>query len=255
MSQTLRSSSRSNRTDRIGWRPWGAAAFDEAVDSDRPVLLNLTAGWCRFCREMDETTYSAPPLIELINGELIPIRVDADRHPHVEQRYIAGGWPTNAFLTPTGEVLWAGTFVSPEEFRSVARNVLDAWRDRREELEKEVERRRKAMHAARSQRPAVGLVRRDAADDVLTAIRDAFDARNGGFGAEPKFPHPAAVELLYTLGARRRDAARVELADRTLDGMLAGELWDAVEGGFFRYALRADWTEPRSEKLLEVNAE
>jgi uncharacterized protein len=43
------------------------------------------------------------------------------------------------------------------------------------------------------------------------------------------------------------------MADQTLDGMLAGELRDA-DGGFFRYALAADWTEPRLEKLLEANA-
>jgi uncharacterized protein YyaL (SSP411 family) len=36
--------------------------------------------------------------------------------------------------------------------------------------------------------------------------------------------------------------------------MLAGELLDPVAGGFFRYALAADWTEPRREKLLDVNA-
>src|SRR5690606_28717195 len=44
------------------------------------------------------------------------------------------------------------------------------------------------------------------------------------------------------------------MAEHTLDGMLAGELWDRERGGFYRYALAADWTEPRAEKLLEVNA-
>jgi uncharacterized protein YyaL (SSP411 family) len=36
--------------------------------------------------------------------------------------------------------------------------------------------------------------------------------------------------------------------------MLAGDLWDAVEGGFFRYAHAADWTQPQTEKLLAVQA-
>jgi uncharacterized protein len=106
---SFRFSPRPNRARDVNWRPWGAEAFAEAVATDKPILLNLTAVWCHWCHLMDETTYSEPDLIDLINENLIPVRVDADRHPHVQDRYIAGGWPTNAFLTPTGEVLWSGT--------------------------------------------------------------------------------------------------------------------------------------------------
>jgi len=254
MTDTLRFSPRPNRAHEIAWRPWGRAAFEEAARMDRPVLLNLTAVWCHWCHVMDETTYSDPALIELINAELVPVRVDADRYPHVQDRYIAGGWPTNAFLTPTGEVLWAGTYVAPDQFRAVANGVLAAWRDRRAELHAEIERRRKALEAARSRHPAVGLVRREAADDVLTAIEEAFDARNGGFGPAPKFPHADAIELLFVHAARGGGAEWRHMAEHTLDGMLAGELEDRVEGGFFRYATEADWTEPHYEKMLEGNA-
>jgi uncharacterized protein YyaL (SSP411 family) len=254
MTDKFRFTPQPNGAAEIHWRGWGAAAFEEAARTDRPVLLNLTAVWCQWCRRMDETVYSDPELVELINSELIPVRVDADRYPHVQDRYIAGGWPTNAFLTPGGEVLWAGTYIPPEQFRAVAKGVLAAWRGRRPELEAEIERRRKAMEAARSRRPAVGLVRRVAADDVLTVMQEAFDTRNGGFGGAPKFPHPDAIELLLVQAERLSNLDWREMAFRTLDGMLAGELWDEPEGGFFRYALEADWTAPRREKLLDVNA-
>ncbi|HEX6065098.1 MAG TPA: DUF255 domain-containing protein, partial [Longimicrobiales bacterium] len=149
MSDNFRFSPRPNRAHEIQWRSWGAKAFAEAAAANRPVLLNLTAVWCHWCHLMDETTYSDPALISLINDNFLPIRVDADKHPHVQDRYIAGGWPTNAFLTPTGEVLWSGTYVPPEEFSSVAQSVIDAWRQRHVELQQEIERRRKAMQAAR----------------------------------------------------------------------------------------------------------
>ncbi|MBX6363092.1 MAG: thioredoxin domain-containing protein [Gemmatimonadetes bacterium] len=243
----------SERLDAVHWRPWGAAAFHDASSADRPVLLNLTASWCHWCRLMDETTYADPELIALVNSEFVPIRVDADRYPHVEYRYIAGGWPTNAFLTPTGEVLWAGTFVEADEFRGVARNVLAAWKGRRDELDVEIQRRRKALEAARSHRPRTAIVRREAADDVLAAIEHSYDPRNGGFGTAPKFPNADAIELLY-VQERRLGGDWGAMADHTLDGMLAGELWDELDGGFFRYALAADWTQPRREKLLDTNA-
>jgi uncharacterized protein len=236
----------------IQWRDWCPEAFREAADAGRPVLLNLTAFWCDWCRLMEETTYSDSELAGMVNDTLVPVRVDADRHPHVQDRYIAGGWPTTAFLTPTGEVLWAGTYMDADQFRTAADSVLGAWHGQREQLEQEIGRRRRAAESTRGRGSGSGLVRREPADDVLTAARHDFDARHGGVGTAPKFPLPELIELLYVHG--HEDAGCATMADQTLDGMLAGELWDPVEGGFFRYATAADWTEPRYEKLLEVNA-
>ncbi len=252
MSDNFRFSPRPNRAHEIQWRSWGARAFADAAAANKPVLLNLTAVWCHWCHLMDETTYSDPALISLINDSFLPIRVDADKHPHVQDRYIAGGWPTNAFLTPTGEVLWSGTYVPPEEFGSVAQSVIDAWRQRHVELQQEIERRRKAMQAARGRHHLAGLVRREAADDVLAATIDGYDPRNGGFGTDPKFPYNDAIELLYAHGLRD-SADLLRMADHSLDGMLAGQLL-AEDGGFYRYAIKEDWTEPRREKLLTANA-
>jgi uncharacterized protein YyaL (SSP411 family) len=249
MPQHFRFSPRPNRANEIQWQPWGQEAFAMAAAADRP----LTAVWCQWCQQMDETTYSDPTLIELINTSFIPIRVDADQHPHVHDRYIAGGWPTNAFLTPTGEVLWAGTYIPPEQFGAVAESVRSAWSERRAELGIEIDRRRKALEAARGRVTSVGIVRREAADDVWSALLDSFDDRNGGFGTEPKYPTPDALELLFVKAAGK-DRTALDIATRTLDGMLAGELWDRVEGGFFRYAHETDWTRPQTEKLLTVNA-
>lgn len=238
----------------IAWRDWSPETFAVAEQLNRPVLLNLTAVWCHSCRLMDETTFADARLVALINDNFVPLRVDADRLPHVQDRYTSGGWPTNAFLTPTGEVLWSATYVTSEQLGAVADSVMTAWADRRAELQGEIARRRKAMDAARSRQPATGLVRREAADDVVTAAQATYDARHGGFGTEPKFPYPEAIELLYVQGRRTGNAEWIEMADRTLDGMLAGELFDQADGGFFRYALAADWTAPRHEKLLETNA-
>jgi uncharacterized protein len=254
MTESFRFSPRPNRAGEITWRPWGREAFDEAARSDRPVLLNLTASWCRACQEMDETTLSDAGVIAALNRDVVAVRVDGDRSPHVQDRYIAGGWPTNALLAPTGEVFWSGTYVDGPELLRVVQGVVAAWRDRRGELEQEILRRRKAMEAARSRRPTVGIVRREAADDVLTGAQELFDARNGGFGTAPKFIHAEAVELLLTQAERHGNPDWAAMAERTLDGMLAGELEDRAGGGFFHYALDADWTRPQVEKLLSVNA-
>jgi uncharacterized protein len=254
MTEPFRFSPRPNRAHEIHWRPWSREAFDEAARSDRLILLNLGTVWCRACQEMDETTFSDDAVIEMLNGDVVAVRVDGDRSPHVQDRYIGAGWPTNALLAPTGEVFWTGTLVDGRELRRVVNGVVEAWRDRREELEVEIQRRRRAMEAARSRRPTIGIVRREAADDVLTGAQEQFDPRNGGFGDAPKFVHAEAVELLFAESERQRNPDWAAMAERTLDGMVAGQIEDPVDGGFFHYALNADWTGPQVEKLLAVNA-
>lgn len=254
MSRPFRFSHRANRADAIPWRPWTRSAFDDAAAADRPVLLHITAAWCHWCDLMDEEAYSDEAVIELLSGALTPVRVDSDDAPHIRDRYIASGWPTVAFLTPGGEVLWAGTYLDAAGFREVADGVLQAWAGRRDELASEIRRRKEALEAARERHAAPGTLRREDREDVLMALRSSFDTRNGGFGNAPKFPPPDAVELLFELAERGDDADWSHMAEHTLDGMLAGELMDSVEGGFYRYALEADWTAPRYEKLLEANA-
>jgi uncharacterized protein YyaL (SSP411 family) len=50
------------------------------------------------------------------------------------------------------------------------------------------------------------------------------------------------------------DAAAGGIARRTLTAMADSELRDPIEGGFFRYAVRRDWTEPHYERMLYDNA-
>ena len=250
--QTFRYSPHANRANEIHWHEWGDAAFD-AAGTDRLVFLHLTAVWSLQCQRMDEEAFSNPDVIALLNGAVVPVRVDADRLPHVQDRYIAGGWPTNALLTPTGEVLWAATYVDADGLLKAFSNALATWDRRRDEIMTEIERRRRALETTRTRHAPVGLVRREPADDVLNSIAQAYDPRNGGFGDAPKFVESEAIELLQLLGAGG-DADSMRMATHTLDGMLAGELLDTVDGGFYRYTIGSDWTQPRHEKLLGVNA-
>jgi len=45
-----------------------------------------------------------------------------------------------------------------------------------------------------------------------------------------------------------------QIVERSLDAMFDEGLWDARDGGFYRYAVTRDWQLPHREKLLETNA-
>jgi uncharacterized protein YyaL (SSP411 family) len=64
---------------------------------------------------MDETTYSDKEIIAYINENYVPIRVDSDMRPDIDNLYNQGGWPSTVILLPDGEVIDGGTYVPPEE--------------------------------------------------------------------------------------------------------------------------------------------
>ena len=123
----FRFSPRPNRAHLVKWRPWGAEAFQEAQQQDKPLVLWLTAFWCGYCQRMDDTTLSNDEVIALLNAFFIPIRVEESQRPDVDLRYNQNGWPTIAFLTPAGDDILRVNYLAPEPFISLLVRLVDAY--------------------------------------------------------------------------------------------------------------------------------
>src|SRR6266571_1680348 len=240
-----------HRVSRIRWREWGESAFREASERDVPILLDIGAVWCHWCHVMDRTTYDDPEVARAVEESFVPVKVDNDRRPDINRRYNMGGWPTTAFLTPSGQILTGGTYFPPETMRSILRQVSEAWGERKGELQEKIAQLRERQIAAPQQK---GPLTSSIVDRVLGGIAARYDRRFGGFGPEPKFPHAQALELLLNRYLATGEEQLKEMVFHTLDGMASGGMYDHVEGGFFRYSTTSDWSVPHFEKMSEDNA-
>src|SRR5712692_8318162 len=173
-------SPRPNRAGEINWHPWSPAAFEEARQSSRPILLSISAVWCHWCHVMDETTYSHPGVIDLINREFVPVRVDNDVRPDINQRYNMGGWPSTAFLTSSGDILTGATYLLPDQMADAIARIATYYRTNRPEVASKVleSRKRSGGIAARS----AGELDVSLVDAILNAVRSSYDPEYGGFG-------------------------------------------------------------------------
>jgi len=251
----------------IHWYSWGADAFAAAQRENRPVLLDIGAVWCHWCHVMDGESYEDPRLAEFLNQNFVCIKVDRDERPDVDTRYQRavqamtgqGGWPLTAFLLPDGQVFYGGTYFPPDGkygrpgFRSVLEQVLDVYRNQPEKVGQQAVAIRRVL-AEQLDEAAPGEVGPAQLKAATERIGRLFDFRNGGFGTQPKFPHPAAVTYLLH---RWRDGDGVlgEMVERTLDGMARGGIHDQLAGGFHRYSVDARWVVPHFEKMSYDNAE
>ncbi len=196
---------------------------------------------------MDRVTYADPQIAALIGERFVPVRVDTDQRPDINERYNLGGWPTTAFLTADGDVIGGGTFMTVDRMPGILRRVADAFTSRAEEIAG-------ARAAAARSSPAADANPSEGLDALVTAVFALYDAEYGGFGIEPKFPHTAPLHLAMALFRDTRDDRWRHLVEHTLDAMADGGLWDREDGGFCRYATSRDWQMPHDEKLLETNA-
>ena len=252
----------------IHWYPWGEEAFAAARAQDRPVLLDIGAVWCHWCHVMDGESYEDPAVARYLNENFVCIKVDRDERPDVDARYQRavqaftrqGGWPLTAFLTPDGDVFYGGTYFPPESkygqpgFRTVLASVLDAYRSRRGQVEAQAQAIRNVLDTHLDE-SAPGEASPAVLKEAEEHIARVFDPVNGGFGSQPKFPHPGAITFLLHRWQDQPDDHTRDIIDRTLQGMARGGMHDQIGGGFHRYSVDAKWIVPHFEKMSYDNSE
>jgi len=269
LDQSASSYLRSARHQPVWWHPWGEEAFAHAKAQDKPILLDIGAVWCHWCHVMDRESYENEELAAILNQHFVAVKVDRDERPDVDARYQSavsaisgqGGWPLTAFLTPTGKPYFGGTYFPADDrygrpgLKRVLLTMSQVWRERREE----------ALESAASVMAAVeqnenfsgrsGDLNLALVDKIVASILNQFDARNGGFGSQPKFPHPGAIDLLIETATRTGRADAREAALVTLTKMSQGGVYDQLAGGFHRYSVDERWVVPHFEKMLYDNSE
>ncbi|HEY9497561.1 MAG TPA: DUF255 domain-containing protein [Terrimesophilobacter sp.] len=255
---------RSHAGNPVAWQQWGAEPFAEAVRRDVPVFVSIGYSTCHWCHVMARESFSDLAIAEYLNAHFVAIKVDREEHPEVDSGYLAAasaftrnlGWPLNVFVTPAGRAFFAGTYWPPDamaghpSFRQVLEGVANAWTERRSEVEASSAAVAEAI-VAQGERPGGELPDRGALAAVVDLLARNEDAEFGGFGTAPKFPVVPVLNFLL----EQPGATGPALGDRTLTAIAGSGLRDPVEGGFFRYATRRDWTEPHYERMLYDNAQ
>jgi hypothetical protein len=245
----------------VDWFPWGEEAFSRARAEDKPLLVSIGYSACHWCHVMERESFEDAATAAVMNERFVNVKVDREERPDVDAVYMEavlaingnGGWPMTVFTTPDGEPFFGGTYFPPEPrhgmpaFRQVLVAISDAYRERREDVTQQaqtlVDALRRSAEVAPSREPLTETILVEA----VATLKRQVDPEWGGFGHAPKFPPASALELLLRRGA-------FEPALATLDGMIAGGMYDLVGGGFHRYSVDAEWLVPHFEKMLYDNA-
>ena len=266
---------RAHADNPVAWYPWGAEAFAEAARRDVPVLISIGYSTCHWCHVMARESFQDADTARELNDGFVAIKVDREEHPEVDEAYMAAasaftrnlGWPLTVFATPQGRAFFAGTYFPPEprggmaSFRQVLAAVREAWTARRDEVTQTADAVVQALQTARDAASTASAL--PDLDALAAAARTALareDREYGGFApaaatmATPKFPTVPLLRFLQAPALAEVLPEASAAVERALHAMAAAPVRDGVDGGFFRYATRRDWTVPHYERMLTDNA-
>jgi uncharacterized protein YyaL (SSP411 family) len=136
----------------------------------------------------------------------------------------------------------------------VLRTLADVWKTRREDALENAGKVLAAIEHGEAYSGRTGMLAMSIVEKLVESGLQQFDARNGGFGTQPKFPHASTMDLMIDLAARTGDERVKQAVVVTLKKMAAGGVYDQLGGGFHRYSVDEQWIVPHFEKMLYDNA-
>ena len=249
---------RQHRDNPVHWYQWGDEAFAEAQRTGKPILLSVGYSACHWCHVMAHESFEDDATAAVMNQLFVNVKVDREERPDVDAVYMdavqaltgRGGWPMTVFCTPTGEPFYGGTYYPRETFVKLMEAVDDAWRNRRDELQQNIDALVEAIGRTAHVEPAPAVDARQLVSTTIGALQSSFDSTWGGFGGAPKFPSTFGLDLMLRVSLLNNDSQLVDMVRTSLDAMAAGGMYDHIGGGFSRYSVDDRWLVPHFEKML-----
>lgn len=247
----------------VDWYPWGEEAFEKARKENKLIFLSIGYSTCHWCHVMERESYNDPEVAKLMNDAFVAIKVDREERPDIDNIYMnvcqmitgSGGWPLNIVMTPGRKPFYAATYI-PKESRFGRVGMLELipklkamWKTQRDDIVKSADNVTAALEQTSAGTAGEGL---DVS--VLKAayenLSSNYDSQYAGFGDPPKFPTPHQLLFLLHYWKRTGEPKALEMAEKTLQAMRGGGIYDHAGFGFHRYSTDREWLVPHFEKML-----
>jgi len=93
----------------IAWTSSLEAAQKKAAREKKVVLVDFMAEWCGPCKQMLATTYKDKAVVARAARQFVPVLIDVDKQPKIQEKYNVSAIPTVIFLDGSGKVLHRST--------------------------------------------------------------------------------------------------------------------------------------------------
>jgi hypothetical protein len=249
--------------DPVHWQTWNNQVLDKA--RRRQQLIYVSSGYfaCRWCHVMHKEIYQNRAIAAVLNQHFIAVKIDRALNPALDALLLAfvertrgtAGWPLNVFLTPEGYPLVGFTYLPPNRFMLLAKQLQHYWQTDAKRLKQMAYEAFLTMYPPPTPpQPLTAKLIDLYLHNFLEQALFFADETTGGFGEEEKYPQVPQLTLLLTLYHQKPSSQLDQFLRLTLDNMSQLGLYDKLEGGFFHSVIDREWQQPDFEKTLYDNA-
>jgi thioredoxin-related protein len=96
---------RSHLMAEINWRDNWDSALEEGKKENRRVLLELYMDGCPHCVKLHSETHVDPGVVQVLNSQYIPVRLDGRQNMDIVKKFSVTGAPTTLVFGPDGKEL------------------------------------------------------------------------------------------------------------------------------------------------------
>jgi tetratricopeptide (TPR) repeat protein len=89
----------------VHWRYDYNGARKEAQEQGLPLVLDVGTEACFWCKKLDDTTFRDPTILAALNGQFIPLKIDANRNQALAEALRIQSYPTLVLAAPDGKIL------------------------------------------------------------------------------------------------------------------------------------------------------
>ena len=255
----------------VNWMAWSEKALLKAKNENKLIFLSIGYSTCHWCHVMERETFEDEVSAKLLNDSYVSIKVDREEMPDLDKYYQdvhylltkrSGGWPLSIIMTPTQQVIFAGTYLPPKSaqgrmgFRELTSFIKGKFDDDFEEVQKSAMSIEAAIkHYERSFEQKQSIEKVAVVEAFVSNVKASYDNVSKGVGSAPKFPHASTWNALLDIYAKTGNLEALYMSEDALTAMANGGINDQIEGGFYRYSVDEAWVIPHFEKMLYTNAE
>ena len=233
----------------VDFEEYSEDVITDAQSEGKPYFLLFSAEWCHWCHEFSEQTLTRQDVADYLNRNFTNVFIDVDIQDTAYVKYRAVGVPFNVFLNPDGSLYYKyGGTLYGDDFLDVIKEVSTGVGPGKTAFGTE--------STVVSYEPPPDYSTIDLVDFPVSfrrGVLDNFDSEEYGLGRGQKSILPRTfLYLLETVLDNDRKEA-VDWLTKTMERAIEN-IYDSVEGGFFRYAETRDWRVPHFEKFSDLNA-
>lgn len=89
----------------IGWQSSYASALDRSAETQKPLVIKITAPECNESAKLQQETMTDNTVVDLVSSRYVALELDAERNASLVEKFRVDSYPTTIIVNPDRRIV------------------------------------------------------------------------------------------------------------------------------------------------------